>query len=492
MRMTFGQILRRSALQQPDKPAVLQEDRSITFAELDHSTDCLAAWLLDQGLKQGDRAAIHWSNSIEAVQLFFAMFKAGVIAVPVNLRLKAAEISYVLEHSGAALCFSEPALARHAQEVAHGKVLTELPSLPAAAALPEIDPAQACMILYTSGTTARPKGVVHTHNSILRAVPMMAREFFDSETVALATTPLMHAAAILAVMAPAVYTGASMVVLPAFSPAGVLNAIQRFRVTFTASMPALMQMMVEEQERNPRDVSSLRAAGAGGDAVSLALQTRFLNAFGIPLREGYAMTESFPIAFNLGARNRQGAMGPAFDGVEVRIEAPDGRELPNGEIGEIAVRSPGNCLEYWNNPEATADLMRGGWLHTGDLGYRDQDNFLWFKGRLKQIIIRAGSNISPQEVEEALYHHPAVAEVGVVGEADPLYGERVAAFVVLRAAGTLTAEQLRDHARERLADYKVPERILFVASLPKGLTGKVDRRALKESLAADQSAAASG
>jgi len=230
----------------------------------------------------------------------------------------------------------------------------------------------------------------------------------------------------------------------------------------------------------------------GGDAVPLTLQTRFRDAFGIPLREGYAMTESFPIAFNLESKNRQGAMGAAFDDVEVRIEAADGRELPDGEIGELAVRSPGNCVEYWNNPEATADLMRGGWLHTGDLAYRDADNFLWFKGRLKQIIIRAGSNISPQEVEEALYHHPEVAEVGVVGQPDPLYGEQVVAFVVRRDGSTLTAEQLRDYARERLADYKVPERILFVDSLPKGPTGKVDRRALKESLTTSQTATAAG
>jgi long-chain acyl-CoA synthetase len=490
--MTFGQVLRRSALEYPDKPAILEEHRAITFSELDRSTDSLAAWLLDQGLQQGDRAAIHWSNSIEAVQLFFAMFKAGLIAVPVNLRLKAAEISYVLEHSGAALCFSEPALAGHAQQAAHCKVFTELPAIPAAVAQPEIDPDRDCVILYTSGTTARPKGVVHTHNSILCTVPMLAGEFFNPQTVALATTPLMHAAAMLAIMTPTVYVGASMAVLPAFSPAGVLNAIQRCRVTFTASMPALMQMVVEEQERNPRDVSSLRAVGVGGDAVPVSLQTRFGHAFGVPLLEGYAMTESFPISFNLESKHRQGTMGTAFSGVEVRIEALDGSELPDGEIGEIAVRSPGNCVRYWNNPDATAELMRGGWLHTGDLAYRDADNFLWFKGRLKQIIIRAGSNISPQEVEEALYHHPAVAEVGVVGQPDALYGEQVVAFVMLREGSTLTAGQLRDYAHERLADYKVPERILFVDALPKGPTGKVDRRALKESLAASQTAAASG
>ncbi len=371
-------------------------------------------------------------------------------------------------------------------------MLTELPVVPAAAAQPEIDPDQECVILYTSGTTAKPKGVVHSYNSILRPVPMLVAEFFDSETVALATTPLMHAAAMLAIMIPAVYVGASMVVLPAFSPAGVLNAIQRRRVTFTVSMPALMQMVVEEQERNPRDVSSLRAVGVGGDAVPATLQTRFRDAFGAPLREGYAMTESFPIAFNLEGKNRQGAMGSAFDGVEVRIEGLDGHELPNGEIGEVAVRSPGNCVRYWDNPEATAELMRGGWLHTGDLAYRDADNFLWFQGRLKQIIIRAGSNISPQEVEAALYHHPGVAEVGVVGQPDPLYGEQVVAFAVLKEGSALTAEELRDYAREHLADYKVPERILFVDMLPKGPTGKVDRRTLKESLTASQSAAAAG
>jgi long-chain acyl-CoA synthetase len=229
-------------------------------------------------------------------------------------------------------------------------------------------------------------------------------------------------------------------------------------------------------------VSSVRIAGAGGDTVPVALQNRFQSLFGIPLFECYGMTESLPITVNPRTAIRQGSTGRASEGVEVRLVDLSGREVPIGEIGEVVVRSPANCLGYWGDPAATANLFSDGWLHTGDLARRDAEGYYWFQGRMKQIIIRAGSNISPQEVEEALYRHPAVLEAGVVGQRDPVLGERVVAFAVLRGGAAATEEELRLFARERLADYKVPERILFFDALPKGLTGKVDRRALKEML----------
>jgi long-chain acyl-CoA synthetase len=299
----------------------------------------------------------------------------------------------------------------------------------------------------------------------------------------------MHASGFYAVLLPAVMLGATIVALPGFDPAEVLDAIERHRCTFAITLPALMQFVCEEQARKPRDVSSLRIAGAGGDTVPVALQERFQTLFGIPLFECYGMTESLPITVNPLDAIRPGSTGRVTEGVEVRVVSLMGREVALGDTGEVVVRSPANCLGYWDDAKATADLLRDGWLHTGDLACCDAEGYYWFRGRMKQIIIRAGSNISPQEVEEALYRHPAVMEVGVVGQPDPVYGELVVAFAVVREGGGVDAEELCRFARERLADYKVPERIVFVDALPMGLTGKVDRRALKEMLMGELSVA---
>jgi len=242
--------------------------------------------------------------------------------------------------------------------------------------------------------------------------------------------------------------------------------------------------MVEEQARHPRDVSSVRAVGAGGDTVAAALQRRFVDLFAIQLQEAYGLTESCVVTFNPSSDVRVGSIGPGASGVTIRLVDLRGNDVGAGETGEILVRSPANCVSYWNDSAATASLFTDGWLHTGDLGSRDEDDYYWFKGRLKQLIIRGGSNISPQEVEEALYQHPAVREAGVVGAPDAVYGEIPVAFVALRTGHSPTADQLQAHARALVADYKVPERIFFLPELPKGLTGKVDRRRLRDILIA--------
>jgi long-chain acyl-CoA synthetase len=276
------------------------------------------------------------------------------------------------------------------------------------------------------------------------------------------------------------YRGAAAVLLPAFDPAAALNAIEQFRVTYAVFLPALLQFVLEEQQRSPRDVSSLRAVLAGGDTVSVALQERAVQLFSRPVQEVYGMTEAVPITVTPGDGIRPGSIGMVAYGCEIRLVDPNGADVTDGAIGEIVVRSRAACRGYWADPEATAAALGNGWLRTGDLASRDADGYYWFKGRCKQLIIRAGSNISPQEVEEILYQHPAVLEAGVIGSPDAVYGETVVAFVTLRRGRLASPDELRQFARERLADYKVPERIILLGELPKGLTGKVHRRALKE------------
>jgi long-chain acyl-CoA synthetase len=281
-----------------------------------------------------------------------------------------------------------------------------------------------------------------------------------------------------------------VVLLPAFDAARAVDLIERWRCTSMLLLPAMLRFMVEEQARRSRDVRSMRLCISGGDTVPLTLQERFQEFFGFRVRELFGMTETVPVTCIQEGAPRAGSMGPALDIIDTRVVDAEGDAIGDGQVGELQVQSPANCVGYWDNPEATASTFLNGWLRTGDLVRRDADGFYWFAGRVKQIIVRGGSNISPQEVEEALYLHPAVLEAGAVGAPDTLYGERVVAFVVVRSGQAVDEEALRQFARQRLADYKVPERIMFLQELPKGPSGKVQRRTLKEMLAASQAAVA--
>jgi long-chain acyl-CoA synthetase len=486
--MNLGDSLHVQAERNPQKTAFYCGNAEISYERLDDSTTALAPWFLSQGLQPGDRVAVHWANSIEAVQLFYGIFKAGLIAVTVNTRLKAPEIGFILSHSQARMCFSEPALAPLAREAGGDcPIFTSLPALSDGEAgrskLPPVDPVEPALLIYTSGTTSRPKGVTHTHRSVLALSDLVQEVVSRFGEPGLCVLPIMHAGGFM-IVAGTLHYGRSLVVLPKFDPAAVLDAIEQFHCTELALMPALWQLVLAEQERAPRGISSRMHALAGGDAVPVALQHRFQTVFGIPLQEVYGLTESVGVSFNPIEALRSGSIGKPYAGVDLRVVDVGGREVAAGETGELLVRSPATCIGYWNDPAATRAALEDGWLRTGDLVSRDGDGYYWFRGRAKEIIIRAGSNISPQEVEEVLYHHPAVREVGVVGQPDPVYGETVVAFIALREGASAEAEELGEFARKSLADYKTPERFVFLPVLPKGLTGKVHRRALKEMLTA--------
>jgi long-chain acyl-CoA synthetase len=488
--MNLGNLLSASAARNPRKTACIIENESISYEELDRSTTSLARWFLQQGCKPGDRIAIHWPNSIETVTLFFACFKAGIIAVPVNVRMKAPEVAYVLQHSKAGMYVAHTDLVGVATEARKGcaglrKIHSALEGLnegDSGVPLPEVNDHDPALILYTSGTTARPKGVTHTHRTLLESVKLVCSAAPDSLQTVLVMTQMAYISAICIGLLPPVVTGGTCVLVPAFDAPLVLDSIERFQCSCTFGLPSMVQLLLEEQARKPRDVRSLRTFMAGGDCVPVSTQERFHALFGIPVREAYGMTETGPSAFNPAHAIRSGSLGKALDGVEVRVVDSDGKDVSDGKIGEIAVRSPANFAGYRDDPAATTEVLRDGWLYSGDLARRDADGYLWFEGRKKEIIVRDGLNISPQEVEEAFYDHPAVLEVAVVGIPDPVgaHGERVVAFVSLRRGLVTDDQELRDHARQRLADFKIPEQIFFVNDLPKGITGKIQRRALKE------------
>jgi long-chain acyl-CoA synthetase len=417
--MNLGNLLSASAARNPRKTACVFENESISYELLDRSTTSVARWFLQQGCEPGDRIAVHWPNSIEAVTLSFACFKAGMIAVPVNVRLKAPEVAYVLQHSKAAMYVAHTDLAAVAAEARKScaglcrihSALEGLNEGDPGVPLPEVNDHDAALLLYTSGTTARPKGVTHTHRTLLESVKLMCSAAPDSWQTPLVMTQMAYISAICAGLLPTVVAGGTCVLLPTFDAPLVLDLIERFECSCTFGLPSMLQLLIEEQARKPREVRSLRTFFAGGDCVPVSTQERFQALLGIPVRETYGMTETGPSAVNPAHAIRSGSLGKPLDGVEVRVVDSDGKDVPDGKIGEIAVRSPAIFAGYWNDPVATSEVLRDGWLHSGDLARRDADGYLWFEGRKKEIIVRDGLNISPQEVEEAIYDHPAVLEL---------------------------------------------------------------------------------
>jgi long-chain acyl-CoA synthetase len=486
VRSGLGERFHEEAKKNPRKTALICGEESVTYEALDRSVARLAQWLFREGLLPGDRVAIFWFNEIPAVTLYLACFRAGLIALPIIWRMKASELNYILGHAKPGLCFAHPKLAAVAAEAqkASGHACRILHALPAdlpeldEAKLPEVEPAKPALIIYTSGTTARPKGVTHTHRTLGAAVEIMWD--LGGNGISVTTTSIMHPSGLYCIVLPAIMAGDTVVLVPVFEPNAVLDAIERHQCTSCIFLPSMAQFVVVEQMKRPRVVSSMRWIIAGGDSVPVALQQQFQAAFGVPLREGIAMTECCPMLANPFDAMRPGSVGLPMSQTEARVVNGDGHPLPDGEIGELAVRSPGNFTGYWNNPEETAAALRDGWLFTGDLVRRDAEGYFWFQGRKKQIIVRDSYNVAPQEVEEALYKNPAVLEAGVIGQPDPVFGEKVVAYVSLRAGQSTTEVELREFARQHLNDLKVPEKILFLAELPKGLSGKVDRRALKE------------
>lgn len=499
--MNLGDWLAASAVRDPQKAAVLCGNESISYEQLDRSTTALAHWLLSAGCRPGDRVALHWPNSIEMVKLFFACFKAGIIPVPVNIRMKASEIAYILDHSKAVICFAHPEFAATTQQAGQGiaslrAIQTSLDGLDAEAgktALPSVGTDDPALILYTSGTTARPKGVTHTHRTLMEAVRMVSNDAPAGLQTILVMTQMAFISSIMAGLLPAVFLGATVVLVRTFEAPAVLDLIESLQCGFVFALPSMVQFLIEEQVRQPRDIRSLRTLIAAGDAVPVAVLERFQSVFGFQVREGYGMTEIGPSMVNPLTDIRWGSLGKPVSEVEVRIVDSNGIDLPDDQIGEIITRSPAIFVAYWDDPAATRAAFKDGWFYTGDLGQRDADGYYWFKGRKKEIIIRDGVNISPQEVEQAFYDHPAVLEAAVIGIPDPVpaRGEQVVAFVSLREGKAASQGELKEHVRARLADYKMPERITILDQLPKGLTGKIQRRALKEISEAPSLAAAS-
>jgi long-chain acyl-CoA synthetase len=481
-------------------------DATWSYTEGNVLTEKLARGLVEQGVRPGDRVALLCANSAELVFCYFACFKAGAVAVPLNTRFQVAELIYALNHSGAKILIGQPELIApllEAREEIAGveRIFVTGDGLPgteafsalageaphqASAALPAVADDALAMVLYTSGTTSRPKGVMHSHATLRRQsanyLDVLGAATYEQTLVSL---PLCHIAALSICLLPATEIGGTLTILSRFEPGAVLRTIAQDRITFAGALPVMINALVNYPDAASYDLSSLKVFIGGGDCVPMEMQNRFKALFGVMVDELCGMTEVIYCnqPLNLGQR-RAGSIGKPFGDVRIRLEDADGREVPDGEVGEIVVHSGAVTLGYWNDPENTKAALKSGGMHTGDLARRDEDGFLWFAGRAKDIIIRGGSNISPGEVEDVLYTHPAVYEAGVVGIPCSELGQRVRAYVALKPGAQATDRELIAWTAKSIAAYKVPESIEFLAALPVGPTGKVLRRALRDQASA--------
>jgi len=351
------------------------------------------------------------------------------------------------------------------------------------APMAETQPNDTAVILYTSAMGGKALGAELTHFNLHNNAHVISRDVlkYYPDDVCMGALPLFHSFGQTCMMNAAFVSQCSVVLVPRFDAHRVCEVIVRDKITLLAMVPTMFHFIVNYKKDDALDFSSLRVAIAGGAPLPRGLAQDFERRFGKPILEGYGLTETSPVvAFNRDAEtNRPGSVGTAIPGTEVRIERPDGSAAPQGEIGEIVIRGNNVMKRYRNAPEATADTLRGGWLHTGDLGHIDTDDFIYISGLKKDMVIRAGMNVYPREVEMGFSEHPDVAEVAVLGMPDAIRGQEVKAFIVLRDGATCTDRDLGNWWRERFAAYKCPKRFEFVAQLPHKVDGTIDKAALR-------------
>ncbi|WP_256339740.1 MULTISPECIES: AMP-binding protein [unclassified Streptomyces] len=338
------------------------------------------------------------------------------------------------------------------------------------------------VILYTSGTTGQPKGAELTHANLIRNCRIVATELFQltADDVIFGGLPLFHAFGQTCTLNATVTSGACLTLLPRFDAGQALEILDEHAVTVFAGVPTVYGRLVRQPGRDAHDFSRMRVALAGGAAMPLHVLHDFETAFDCVVLEGYGLSETSPVAsFNtLQAGPRPGSVGTPIPGVEMRVVDDDRRNVAHGKTGEIVIRGHNVMKRYWQRPKETAGTIRDGWLHTGDVGWIDQDGYFWIVGRTKDVIIRGGYNVYPREVEDVLYEHPAVAEAAVIGLPDADLGEEVGAAVVLKPDAQATAEELREYLKRQVAAYKYPRKIWIVDTLPKGPTGKIVKRGI--------------
>ncbi|MGW2768155.1 long-chain-fatty-acid--CoA ligase [Streptomyces sp. NPDC001275] len=484
-------LLAESAWAERDRVAVRQDDLALTYAQLNDTSARVAALLHAKGVRPGDRVALVMPNVTYFPIAYYGILRAGGVVVPLNPLLKAREIAFALRDSGSRTVLAWPLyadeVAAAAAEVGAECLVTASaaigPLVQATDPMPQVvDRVEddTAVILYTSGTTGIPKGAELTHRNLMTNAATAAETLLHvgPNDVLFGGLPLFHAFGQTCALNTAVAAGATLTLLPRFEPAKALEIMHRDRVTVFLGVPTMYTALLHAAIPDGYDLSRLTLAVSGGASLPVEVLHGFERQFGVTVLEGYGLSETSPVAaFNPPDRPRKaGSIGLPIRGVELKLIAGDGTTVGPGEVGEIAIRGENVMKGYWNRPDATAEAIRDGWFHSGDLARVDEDGYYFIVDRKKDLIIRGGYNVYPREIEEVLYEHPAVAEAAVVGVPHEIHGEEVAAVVTLRDGAQTTAGQIRDYVKQRVAAYKYPRIVRFSDGLPKGGTGKILKR----------------
>jgi long-chain acyl-CoA synthetase len=483
--------LNSTADQHGDRPAVRHDDQVVTYAELLSEAQRVTGLLQARGVQPGDRVGLVLPNVIAFPVLFYGALAAGAVVVPMNPLLKAREVQYYLEDSGATVVFAWHAMADEAGKAAAAVGIDCVPVDPTGFhellaghdpvdEVVERDDEDTVVLLYTSGTTGQPKGAELTHANLASNAALTTETLIElqPEDVVMGCLPLFHCFGLTCGLNASVLAGACLTLIPRFDATKALEVIGRDKVTVFEGVPTMYAGMLRVEDAASYDVSSLRTCISGGSAMPVEVMKSFEKQFGCIVLEGYGLSETAPVAsFNRPDLERKpGSIGVPVRGVEMRLVDDDGGDVATGEVGEIAIRGENVMKGYWKRPDATKDAIPHGWFLSGDMARCDDDGYFFIVDRKKDLIIRGGYNVYPREVEEALYEHPAVAEVAVVGVPHDELGEEVGAAVSLKPGETVTEDDLRAFAKERLAAYKYPRHLWLVPELPKGPTGKILRR----------------
>jgi len=480
------------------------ESRVFTNVENYQSACRMAAALQAHGVKLGDRVVVMMLNSPEVMWAFTAIWKIGAVIIPITPTWNAREARYVIEDSGAQVVITSPELAARLREATAAlphfreilvigesdvtgvfdielEMATAAPFEPLADCLPD----DLAMLLYTSGTTGNPKGVMLSHDNMLFITDSAYAINRQLGQIRIAQVlPLSHIYGVL-VMNLGARLGTVTRILRRFDAGQTLETIQEFGVQRLSLVPTMLSLLINHPERERYDVSSLEAVNSGGAALSEAVRQEFARLFGCRVVQGYGLSESSGAltGYHPDDNYRVGSVGPPLPGVEMRVVDFANQSLPPGEIGELCSRGRHVMQGYLNQPEATREAIIDGWLHTGDIGYVDADGYVYITDRRKDMIIKGAENISPREIEEGIYLHPAVAEAAVFGVPDETYGEEIMAAVVVKPGQSLTEDEIKRHISGYVTKFKTPAQVVFLETLPKNPSGKILKRALREQFA---------
>jgi long-chain acyl-CoA synthetase len=491
MGRNLASLLTDSAARHPERTAIKLDDGALSYAQLDETSARLAGLLAQHGFRPGDRVGVMLPNVPYFPIVYYGILRAGGTVVPMNVLLKEREVAYYLGDSGAKLLLAWHDFGEEARpgaeaagaalvEVAPRAFAEQIGAAPLRPEMADVAGEDTAVILYTSGTTGKPKGAELTHaNLAVNArtnVETLVR--FTEEDVVLGALPLFHSFGQTCGMNSIVLAGGCLTLLPRFDGRRALEVMARDRVTVFMGVPTMYSAMLAVPAEERPDTSSLRLCVSGGASLPVELLRAFEAQFGGAILEGYGLSETSPIAsFNHPERERKpGSIGTPIKDVQMRVVDEHDRDVPVGEVGEIVIKGPNIMKGYWGRPDATAEAMRGGWFHSGDLAKMDEDGCFFIVDRKKDMILRGGYNVYPREVEEVLYEHPAVAEAAVVAIPDATLGEEVGAAVALKAGAEASPEELRAFVKERVAAYKYPRHVWLVPELPKGPTGKILKR----------------